>query len=323
MFLFPVAALLIGINACGDDVVVKTTADGGLVTPTPLPYDGGTPLIPGRDSTGRLRELTLLTDVGASIDGLAWSAPHQTLFFAVPEQAPTLRRLTVDGRVLPVTEYDGGTPGPYGVGAREGRLFLTEPNAIVELTVASDDGGASTIQRHGGDFGLLSDIVTTTSTDGGVISYVNDTDRSRVLRYDPNAPDGGLTVATETDAGRTTGVAVRPTQTGEGELLVAVRDDSASYLLVAPDEDKYGGVRLSGPANGIAVDQRGFVYVAWARGIDVYDQAGNRVGASPGMYIEGSPTNLAFGGSDSTTLYVATAAGKLYSLRVSSAGVLR
>jgi gluconolactonase len=74
--------------------------------------------------------------------------------------------------------------------------------------------------------------------------------------------------------------------------------------------------RASRGGGGAAVDSKGNLYVATARGVQVFDAKGERLGT---IAIPEPASNLTFGGPDFKTLYV-TAAHSLYAARMEVAG---
>lgn len=101
--------------------------------------------------------------------------------------------------------------------------------------------------------------------------YIADTSRGIVNTYPVN-PDGTL---------------------GEGKLFAEVKHTEGA---------KAG--KSAGP-DGVRVDTRGNVYVAAAGGAWVFDSAGKKLGV---IRIEGSATNVCFGGADRTTLFMTSSA---------------
>ena len=74
--------------------------------------------------------------------------------------------------------------------------------------------------------------------------------------------------------------------------------------------------RAARGGHGAAVDSKGNLYVATARGVQVFDPKGERLG---NIAFPEPPSNLTFGGSDFKTLYV-TATHSLYAARMEVAG---
>lgn len=339
-----VRGVLIGVGLCGaagacgdvETPPASATADAGrdgAVVPSPTTIAGfdSAPPPEGIDTTGLLGPPLLVADVKTSVDGPSWRVADQALYFAVPKEAPTLRRLFADGRVEAVS-FDAGPPGPYGTANGGGTsLFLTEPNAITSIDLT--DAGLVTLARKSATFELLGDIAAQPRPDASSLAFFVDTAGPRAYRFDPAS--GELARLYDSDAGqRATGIAVGRNDLDQRVVYVALGTGATGEVVVVTDEDAGGGfvdrprqIFLPGTSpNGIAVDEQGKMYVAWAQGIDVYEsaaQGGQRIGESPGIRFYAPPTSLAFGGADRTKLYVTTATGKIYALQTQVVGVLR
>jgi len=349
------AALVFAINACGDDddnATNRSTASSEAGPNTPInqnpnipPYTPPPAPPPDLvDRSGVLGNATLVADIGQPIDGPSWSVTENALYFTVPGQTPTLRRLVADGGVETVLSYDGGTPGPYGTASGGGsKIFVTEPAAIA--TLAPDGDGGVTFNRRPGTFDLLGDIAATTewsSDAGGPLAFFVDTSAPKAYRYDPSQaagadlvrvldgtqPDSSL--APRVDGGptlRATGIAIGRDDLSRETVYVALSTGATGTVVRVQknfqgvyEDEAY--IPLTGtPPNGIAVDEQGYLYVAWAMGIDVYRN--DKPIVSPSIPIAAAPTSLAFGGADRKTLYVVTAKGKIYAIPSSRTGVLR
>jgi hypothetical protein len=330
-------------GGCSDDDPAAAGADAGpeIFVQPPQPFDGGSPPPEGVDTTGRLGAPTVVTDVGRPIDGPSWNAIDHTLYFTVPSTTPTLRRLSEDGGIDAVDGFDSGPPGPYGTASGGGTtLYVTEPNALAILTPSptSDAGGTAgfTVTRRTATFELLGDITAEERPDASTLAFFVDTGGARAWQFDPTGGANELTSLLDFDAGRATAIAVGKSRKNPSRhaIYVGVGNGASGTVQIVEDNDGQlldGGaqvvvqsIQLPGTSpNGIAVDTQGNLLVAWARGIDMYSQSGDRYGSSPGLALAAAPTSLAFGSGDRKTLYVTTSAGKLYAVPTSIAGILR
>jgi gluconolactonase len=78
-------------------------------------------------------------------------------------------------------------------------------------------------------------------------------------------------------------------------------------------------------ADGMAVDDRGNLYIAATAGILVFDKTGARLGSV--TIPQGAPSNCTFGGSDRKTLFITSNLGAgnpatgLYSIKLNLPGL--
>ena len=332
--LLAIASAIAFAEACSDDDAGSGDAgpDTRIANPPP-PNVPPSPLPPpdGVDRTGMLGAMELLADVGEATDGPSWRAADGALYFTVPASATPLRRLVPGGAVAAASYDDAGSNPPVGTANGGGsRVVLTEKNVLATLDI--DDAGVATVTRRAGPANVVLGDIAALDKDGGPSAFFVDTTSARAFLWDPTiAPPNDLTLVVEAaDAGRTTGIAVHDLA-GTVRVYVAgsgITDFGAAVFVYeqrpgSPDLVEVDGFTLEGtPPNAIAVDQSENVYVAWARGIDVY-RSGQKVGPSPGLPISAIPTSLAFGGADMRTLYVTTATGKIYAVPTNNAGVAR
>lgn len=276
--------------------------------------------------TGFMGDAKLVGDVTEPTDGPSWRDADNALYFTVPASANPLRRL-VTGGSPEVVAVDAGTFAPVGTASGGGdRMFLTERESIVTLDLG-DAGDVTAFNRTAGLGNTVFGDIATTAT--GPSAWFVDTSRARVYRFvAPNDLSLVSELAEIADAGRTTGIATRDAGGGQLEIYVAVpgtigvlTDFGGGALTIKNTVDTAGI-----PANGIAVDAAGRIYVAWAKGIDVFTPTGQTARPQDGdamLPIRAIPTSLAFGGADRKTLFVTTASGKIYSIPVQSAGIPR
>lgn len=345
------AILAFTFIACSDDDSSSATgADGGpdgvgpnpttTVNPPPPPPnfpDGPAPPPDLQSRSGFLGNATLVADVGEPTDGPAWRTTDDALYFTVPGSANPLRRL-VPGGTPTIVSPDAGAFAPIGIANSGGtKLYLTEREAVVTLDI--DDAGAVTsFTRMAGLGGTVFGDIHSVPPEP--TSYFVDIANTRLYEFVPpnqmslllEIPDGGKTssIAARNTGATTTEVFVGSTETpgnngfGAGILVYTVEDGNSPDLT--------GTVDLQGiPANGIAIDSGGRLFVAWADGIDVVTYttgsgSGKVQRQSDGhaaLPIGAIPTSLAFGGTDFKTLFVTTRAGKIYSIQTQAVGRLR
>lgn len=329
---FSLAAGLVVI-ACGDDDSGATGADGGpdsispnpTVTPPPPNFpDAPAPPPDLVSRSGFMGNATLVGDVGAPTDGPSWRNADNALYFTVPGDPNPLRRLVPSGTPSVVAIDGGGNFAPVGTASGGGdRLFITERESVV--TVDLDDAGAPSAFARTTGLGntVFGDIATSMP---GPAAWFVDTSQPRVYRF---VPPNDLALNVEiADSGKTTAIATRASGTStqviaavNGSALVIMRDFDGT--LEIENQISTQGI----PPNGIAVDDSGRIFVAWAKGIDIFTTTAgttNRPQDGDAMLpIRAIPTSLTFGGADRKTLFVTTASGKIYSVPVQTPGVLR
>jgi hypothetical protein len=280
---------------------------------------------------------TMIADVGEPTDGPAWRNADGALYFTVPGSANPLRRL-VPGGAPTVGLPDAGAFAPIGIASAGGAtLYLTEREAIVSLEI--DDAGAVTSFTRMAGLGGTS-FGDVHAVPPGPTSYFVDTQNTRLYDFVP--PNQMSLLLEIPDAGKTSAIAARPTGAGPTEVFIGAsitpgNNGVGSGILVYTLETGIGPkltaeIDLQGiPANGIAVEGGGRLFVAWADGIEV---ATYTTGSGSGkvqrqsdghaaLPIGAVPTSLAFGGVDGKTLFVTTVAGKIYAIAVQSGGFLR
>ena len=332
--LLAIASAIVFAGACSDDDAGPGDAGTDVRVVNPPPPSLPPPPAPppdGVDRTGMLGAMELIADLGEPTDGPSWRASDGALYFTVPGSATPLRRLVPGGAVETAPYDDAGTNAPVGTANGGGaRVVLTEKNVLAALDI--DDAGVATVTRRAGPANVVLGDVAALEKDGGPSAFFVDTTSPRAFLWDPTiAPPNDLTLVVEmADAGRATGIAAHDVAgvvrvyvagsgiTGYGAAVLVYEQTPGSSDLAEVDAFSLDGT----PPNAIAVDQSGHVYVAWARGIDVY-RAGQKIGPSPGLPIAAIPTSLAFGGADMRALYVTTATGKIYAVPSNNIGVPR
>ena len=147
-------------------------------------------------------------------------------------------------------------------------------------------------------------------------------------------PPGGEAVAIDGDMIRPNGI-----QLSRDERTLYIADSNGAHLIAwdirddgsvtnrrefgtlhgrSPRNNGLGGVRTYG--DGMAVDADDRIYVATGMGIEVLSADGENLGSIPVRCVPRDCQNVAFGGPDKRTLYVA-GAGSLYSIEMLARGL--
>ena len=211
------------------------------------------------------------------------------------ESAPSRRRLTRTDLAVPANRTDVAT-------TFNGNGF-NEPNDVI---VRGDGNIYFTDPRYSND------------PDGGQ-------DKLAVYRLPPGAAtDGAERLAF--DFNKPNGIALSPDGTtlyvvdnGDGSLLGAQLNGDGTLL------GSFQKLADTGGGDGMAVDDRGNLYVAAAAGVLVFDKNGAALGTI--TLPQGAPSNCTFGGGDRKTLFITSnlgggnAATGLYSIRLNVPGL--
>lgn len=263
-------------------------------------------------------------------EGPIWVPEHECLLFsdipantiyrwAPAEEAEVYRRpsnhangLTLDnqgnilacehsGRRVSIAAF-GGEPEPLAEMFEEKRF--NSPNDII---VASTDA----VYFTDPDYGLLNqgegedaremDVMATyrIATNGAVQRIATDADNPNGLAFTPVETQMYIADSGASKINRYT-VFADGAISSEGELFVDMSDDSRPG---APD--------------GMKVDADGRLWTTGPGGIWVLDADGNLIGQ---IELDEQPANLAWGGSDFSTLYITARTG-LYSIETAVRGV--
>lgn len=213
---------------------------------------------------------------------------------------------------------------------REGRLIVCE-HAGRRVSRIEKDGNATTIASHyqGRRLNSPNDVVV--KSDGAIyftdppyglnptfgVAELPELDFAGVYRVPPGGGECAVVAADCTP----NGLAFSP---DERRLYVADTEENLVRLYdVDPDGSLSGGrvfARMSGSPlapDGIKVDRAGHVFVTGAGGVWIYEPGGTRLGIIP---VPELPANLAWGGSDWSTLYI-TARTSVYRVRTTTKGL--
>jgi gluconolactonase len=132
-------------------------------------------------------------------------------------------------------------------------------------------------------------------------------------------PKGEVSLVAKS-SGRPNGIAV----SANGRILYVTNSDDRTVM--AYDLDRQGNASnervlvrdIPGVPGGIRVDEKGNLYVA-AKGVNVYSSEGKRITT---IEISETPSNLAFGEDDFSTLFV-TARTSIYRVRLDTKGAVQ
>ena len=132
------------------------------------------------------------------------------------------------------------------------------------------------------------------------------------------SPKGELSLSTKTK-GRPNGVAL--SQNGK-TLYLAVSDERTIYAYDLDGQGKLSNERIftkeiSGPPDGLKLDEKGNVYVA-ATDLDIYSPQGKLLKS---IEMPEKPSNVAFGDADYQTLFI-TARTSVYRMRLDVKGAI-
>lgn len=344
--LLPVSAFL--IYACSSsDSETTPTVDGGASSTSTSTSSGGDAAASsssGDAAVGVVNPIMGATPtvyfadaVGPFIDGLVWK--DNTIYFTIPGSNLILRRTgadtadqvrTMSGGVIGLALNKAGTAflGAASPSGAAGTVVTIIPTSF--LTAPMPFSGQAT--RPGlapRPFDSPNDIAVRPTTGdvfvsdpGYQIANGGTLVQNRLLSI-PAAGGNATEVKTYTENEKPNGIAF----TKDGNTLYVSYTTSAPVKIVkfTLTGNTLGAetlfVSYTGAANainldGLAVDNDGNVYAATKGGVDVYKSNAMKWGT---LAIP-EATNIAFGGADGKTLYVATGNGKIFSVPVAVAG---
>lgn len=239
--------------------------------------------------------------------------PDGSLIFT-ETRANRVTHIAVDNTISTYFENSNGTNGIAFT--KKGELVSVQnlkPQVGVVYPKASEKVWADNYQ--GKPFQRPNDLVIDKSdgiyfTDIGVQPKGDITEPARPALYYVKA-DGNI-IQVLNDVERPNGV-----QLSRDQKTLYLANTAGEYLLSYPvlGNGKLGAKKefaklagyekgengFSSGADGIAIDDKGRVYVATNKGVEVFDEKGTALGIIP---IPQKPQNLAFAGKDKKTLYV-------------------
>lgn len=209
--------------------------------------------------------------------------------------------LDAEGRILAATHdnqglswFDAATGARTPIEVRSSGKHLNSPNDLavrsdgtVYLTDPDYQRGARAEEAKKGLYRLRPPLMASGTNEASLI-------------------DGTLT--------QPNGVALSP---DEKTLYVGSSGPEIWKFAVAADGSLSDRTKFAetGPSDGLTVDCAGNLYVTSGE-VEVFAPDGTRLG---GIALDGTPSNVAFGGSDRKTLYI-TAGAQLYSIQMNVPG---
>jgi len=294
---------------------------GGPGTDSGMPM--GTNPIQG---IGTPKQLT--SDVGGG--GGYVDAPRfwgNTLYVADPLiNAGSGVQYTVDsnGQATPFRQPSNGTTGT-AIDSKSAMLMATEA-ATKDVVRVLTDGGTVPITSSwdGGAYDAPNDL-TMRKSDGTIYftdpGFQNNAATNHVFRVGPNG--GVLAVDTCMDACQPNGLAISPKE----DFLYVSYSYSAGTPVIKKFPINANGTLGAGTAftaspgtqlDGMAIDDNGNLYSTNATGVSVYSSTGAKWGDIK-LPNNVQPVNVAFGGADRKTLYIAGGAN-VFTVTVGVAG---
>ncbi|MGC2659964.1 MAG: SMP-30/gluconolactonase/LRE family protein [Bryobacteraceae bacterium] len=297
---------------------------GGAILPDALPWLWRDYPKPIAKSTSRAGRQTVMDIIEPGADWELVSSGHQltegpavdregNVFFTDPPANRIYKITTATGKVTLFKEQSGGVVGMmFGP---DGRLYGCQ-NGRKRIVAYTSDGTESVLAE-----GVTSNDLAI-NIDG--IIYFSDPDNKLVWRLDAK----GNKRAVNNEVEYPNGVRFSPDQS-----LLYVNDTKGRYVwsfqVAADGSLQYGepffrletdDIETASGADGMTVDDQGFVYVVTRVGLQVCDQAG-RVEAILRKPQPGHFSNAVFGGPDLQTLYV-TAGNSVFRRRLQRKGVV-
>lgn len=280
----------------------------------------------------------VLIETGQYTDGPVWVASENVLLYTVPlnqGDIPGLYRVKPDGAAMKVRPGDmkAGTLPIGNAVTPTGELVTVEAKRIMR---GGQGPGSDAVPVAQGFPGAQGVVPFDTLNDGVVhkngTMFVTDPgyfadpppEKNRLYRI---GPDGVVSVAeTFDDVPRPNGIALSPDQkilyVGFEKPRAGTKPYIEKYNLtddaVLAEHAKFVDFEVDSSPDGIEVDKAGNVYVATKAGVEVFRPDGKKIGV---VKIPEQPTGMAFGGADLKTLYVTTAATKIFQVVLNVPGI--
>ncbi len=264
-----------------------------------------------------LSELKLITDQFTFTEGPTWHKDGYLLFSDIPES-----------KIYRFNENDGVSVWRSETGQSNGLAFDRMGNLLAcehanRRVSMTDPKGAiiPVVEQYNGkrlnspnDCIVRSDgVIYFTDPPYGIEEHQKELSFNGVFRVTP----GETPVLLSEDFNKPNGLALNPDET---EIYIADTEKELVMIYrVSPNGDISDG-RVFAPVgrpDGMKVDINGCLYVASTEGVVIFDPAGNRIET---VQLPQRPANLAFGGYDYKTLFIAARTG-LYQLRSTTSGI--
>jgi gluconolactonase len=305
-------AIAMGLSICLSSVPVRA-------------QDTATPAIAGVVAAGT--RIELVKDGFTGTEGPV-AAPDGSLLFT-ETQANRITRIAPDGKISTFLDNSNGSNGLAF--SAQGDLFSVQ-TLQPRVGVVYPTGRVRTLvdRFEGLPFGRPNDLVLDKKggiyfTDSGVVPKPNQPAPAKAAVY-YITPSGGLTRIAH-DIERPNGIQLSP-----DEKVLYVANTLGEYVL-AYDIGADGSIgprrnfaRLAGwskaetgfssGADGLAVDEKGRLYVASNAGIEVFSDSGAALGV---IALPKKPQNLAFAGPEKQSLYI-VGRGSAFKIAVLTAG---
>lgn len=257
--------------------------------------------------------------------------PADTIFKWTPGEGGELTKNKAEPWLSPSGNSNGltlDTQGRLLIAEHAGRVSRRDKLAVPEVLVEKFEGKQLNSPN---DLCVRSDgVIYFTDPPYGLKRPPGPDDRKKMLDFNGVyllKPDGTLTVLVK-DMPTPNGIALSP---DEKTIYIAdtSRGSARAYAVNADGtlgegrpfaELKFAdGPRAgkSAGADGVRVDEKGNVYIAASGGAWVFDPEGKKLGV---IRIEGSATNLCFGGPDRKTMFI-TGGSSVWAVRTLIAGL--
>jgi len=309
---------------CFDGSVIPSD---GATTPTDAAPPTDAPVTFGDPLAGTTRIATLVKGGYNFVEGPIW-ASGKLLFSDV--SGNTIHQMAAGGAITTFRMNSNGANG--NAVDKQGRLYTCEgaTGKVVrtDATLANPTSIADTFDTK--RFNAPNDLVV---RDDGTVFFTDPfygptpdgglpQDKMAVYRL----PPGGAAARLAFDFTKPNGIALSP----DGNTLYVV--DNGANRVMFGELNANGTVKaafakiVDAPGgDGMAVDQAGNLYVTTTAGVLVFDKTGTALGT---VTVAGTPSNVAFGGTDLKTLYVTANSGGgnpatgLYSIKLNVPGLL-
>jgi gluconolactonase len=299
----------------------------GLATPClqARAEPGTTPAIPGVVAAGT--PIELIKEGFSGTEGPI-AAPDGSLLFT-ETQANRITRIAADGKISSFLENSNGSNGLAF--SAKGDLFSVQTlQPRVGLVYPRGQEKTLVDKYEGLPFGRPNDLVLDKKgglyfTDSGVAPKPDQPAPAKAAVY-YITPSGGLTRIAH-DIERPNGIQLSPDEkvlyvaNTLGEYVVAYDIGADGSIGPRRNFAKLAGwskteTGFSSGADGLAVDEKGRLYVASTAGIEVFSDSGAALGV---IALPKKPQNLAFAGPEKQSLYI-VGRGSAFKIAVLTAG---